>query len=261
LALADFQREINLPLVHVEGDVILLPNFPFGKFGSVKSVAFPLVNRGYGCASVLFSPNGREINELKTFFVQSLKEDNHLNDMDMLGRYQSHYAEKVTVLPSAPPSKKEFQDWVTTEEIELLTSNIQKFAGIFDGMTIGQYLLGEDPNNHFGIRPIYRTQKHHSFNPGASKFSWENEDVKIDSTSGLLSIFALHVHSKDMRAFNYPTNLDFIKSRILSDRKKIKREPIPSLVLEHLPSLFKIKSRRLARKLFDAISELPVRKK
>jgi hypothetical protein len=261
LALADFQKINEMPLVHVEGDVILLPQFPFEKFGSVKSVAFPLVNRGYGCASVLFSPNVREIDELKSFFFQNLKEDNHLNDMEMLGRYQSRYAKKVTILPSVPTNRNEFQDWVTGEEIQLLTSNLQEFGGIFDGMTIGQYLLGEDPNNHFGIRPIYRIQKHHSFNPQASRFSWDDKkELQISSASGPLSIFALHVHSKDMRAFIHPTNLNFIKSRVLSDRKILKREPIPSLILEHLPSLIKIKSRSFARKVLKAISELPARK-
>jgi hypothetical protein len=260
LALADFQKINEKPLVHVEGDVILLPHFPFERFGSVKSVAFPLVNRGYGCASVLFSPHSREVDALKSFFVQNLTENNRLNDMEMLGKYQSCYAKKVTILPSVSTNRNEFQDWVTEEEIQLLTRNLREFGGIFDGMTIGQYLLGEDPNNHFGIRLIYRIQKHHSFNPRASKFSWHDKELQISSKSEPLSVFALHVHSKDMRAFKHPTNLDFIKSRILSDRKKLKREPIPSLILEHLPSLIKIKSRWLARKLFKATAELSSRK-
>jgi hypothetical protein len=256
LALADFQSKYEGPLLHVEGDVLLLPNFPFQLFNSLKTIAYPLVNKGYGCASVLFCPTVSEIEELNHFFVDNLKEENHLTDMDLLGRYQSSHAEKVAVLPSAPPNENEFQDWVTENEFALLSRGSYYFEGIFDGATIGQYLLGEDPHNHFGMRPVYRMQKHHSFNARKGNFFWDRRGLRVVAGNESLSIYAIHVHSKDLRAFQNPSNLEFIKSRTMGDKKKIKYEPIPALVMRLLPSLIIIKVRHVLRSLVKLKSRL-----
>lgn len=249
LAVQDFQEKFQEPLIHVEGDVLLMPNFPFEKLKSVELVSYPLVNRGYGCASTLYSPSNRELSLLRDFFQKEIQTNNSLTDMDLLGMYQESHPERVFCLPSAPRDPDAFNDWVSGHEKDLLSNGFEFFGGLFDGMTIGQFLLGEDPMNHFGRRPIYRSQSHHSYAPSRSTFGWEESGPYIKFRDCRFNIYSLHVHSKDLRVFDKTSGMDLVRKRVLEKSDCVKYEMIPRLMLLLLPSLIEVKCREVLRKV------------
>lgn len=249
LAIFDFQERFQEPLLHVEGDVVLMPTFPFKKFDSINLVAYPLVNRGYGCASTLFSPTLQSISLLRDFFQKEIRVNNSLTDMDLLGLYQEVNPERVCVLPSAPGESDSYNDWVSKEDQELLSKGCQHFGGLFDGMTLGQFLLGEDPRNHFGRRPLYRNQEHHSYTPKSSSFGWDDSGPVIVTQDSKLRIFSLHVHSKDIRVFEPKSGMILIRRRVIEKSNKVRYELIPQLMFLLLPSLIKVRTRRFYKKI------------
>jgi hypothetical protein len=191
-------------LLHVESDVLLLKTFPFERLSNLTGLAFPLVNIGYGVASTLFIKNERAITNLCKITKKLIFTNPNLTDMDVLGSQELYNTEHVDFLPSSAVSRGNFQDWVSEEDMSLMTSRIEYFGGIFDGMTWGQFLTGEDPRNHYGVRPIYRIQQHHSVRTSEFIFSFEKGKLLVRDRKGFVVVLhSLHIHSKDRRYFSW----------------------------------------------------------
>ena len=235
-AINEYCARFNLSnILHLESDVLLMENFPFNRISKLKGIAFPLVNRNYAAASTLFIKDSAAISALCNFTKERIFANPELTDMDILGSNELAKLVDVTYLPTAFGGAHHFQDWVDTEDRESLCLDISEYGGIFDGMTWGQYLTGEDPRNHYGIRKLYRNQSHHSVLISSYKTFFLNNELYAKNEFGTYMIYSLHIHSKDKRLFRSENSYAFLKNRVLNSENGEKREIVWTTAFKFFP--------------------------
>lgn len=241
-AIEEYIRKFNLKnVLQLESDVLLMKNFPFYKLSKLKGLAFPLVNSGYGAASILYIENRTSISSLCKFAKEEIFKNPELTDMDILGSNKLTEIVNVTYLPTAFGEIDHFQNWVTKLDRKKLSSNVSNFGGIFDGMTWGQFLTGEDPRNHYGIRKLFRNQTHHSVLVDTYEIFFDNESLMVKDETSTFEIFCLHIHSKNKQYFDYNDHYTLLKNRISNYMNGQKKEIVWSLAIKFLPIRIKNK--------------------
>jgi hypothetical protein len=188
--------------LHVEADVLLLPNFPIKLFSKIStSLAFPLSTIENAAASTLFIKNFESIKNLVDFAELTAKSEPFSTDMSILALYASKFPERVMLLPTAPNNRNSFTKSTNQNSFSKFTSNSDYFKGIFDANTWGQFLTGEDERNFYGIRRIYHHIPHHAIEP--RKFAIEfNPSVQVKIENLTIDLFSLHIHSKEKALFD-----------------------------------------------------------
>jgi hypothetical protein len=191
----------DISILHIEADVLLLPNFPLDKVNRIDHpLSFPLETFDQAVASTLFIKNKSALEDLISFAVSQAQTDPRVTDMTILAKYRLSHPDRVLVMPTAPRRAEAFIDRSFTKQIEALSENIDYFGGLFDATTWGQYLTGIDERNSRGFRKSYHFQSHHAIDTTAFLFLFENDlTVKISGDS--FHLFALHVHSKNLSLF------------------------------------------------------------
>ena len=223
------------PILHVESDVLLLRNFPFEKFNSLNGLAFPLVNLDYAAASTLYISDFAAASALCEFSRLETYANPKITDMDILGSSLLPERVPVTYLPTAFGGENHFQDWVPPIGRESLTSGVEKFQGIFDAMTWGQYLTGEDPRNNYGKKRIYGVQTHHSVAVDTYRTGFLNGEIIISCECGSYPLYSIHVHSKDLQLFKEVKVQKLLKRRVSETKKGEFTENVWPVVIKFLP--------------------------
>lgn len=239
----------NNSIIHVESDVLLLGNFPFEKFNSIKGLAFPTVNLNYAAASTLYISDFAAANALSEFSRIKMYSNPAITDMEILGSSSLSELVPVTYLPTAFGGEHHFQDWVSSFGRETLKSGIEKFEGIFDAMTWGQYLTGEDPRNNYGKKRIYGIQTHHSLAVDSYRIQYLDGEVNISCECGTFPLYSLHVHSKDLRLFKQAEIDSLLNRRVNEITKGEFSEYIWHIVIKFLPLRIKNLIKKRIRKL------------
>jgi hypothetical protein len=237
-------------IIHLESDVLLMENFPFDKFSNINGLAFPLVNQGYAAASILFIKDHSAISTLCDFTKERISANPELTDMYILGSRDLAQRVEVTYLPTAFGGANHFQNWVRQIDRESLCLGISEFGGIFDGISWGQYLTGEDPRNHYGIRKLYRNQTAHSVAINLFKIFFSNNQLYASSESEIYKIYSLHIHSKDKRMFTSEDDYAFLKDRVLNSEKGEKSEIVWVIAIKFFPLRVKNASKKFVRSAF-----------
>jgi hypothetical protein len=110
-----------------------------------------------------------------------LSENVDLTDMTALSEISGSNCERVEILPTDP-----------------ISSETNRFGGIFDAAAIGMWLNGRDPRNHLGFVKRFLPLPESSVD--ASKLRYKSTLngtlCLINDKEGDLAIFNLHVHSK-----------------------------------------------------------------
>jgi len=215
LVLKDIMQKLSLEsALQVEGDVVLFESFPIETLSRIPNVAFPLTDPTKGVASTLWVGNQKAAKNLESYVMECLSANPYLSDMDILGSYWKERPSEVTILPSNVNDSDFFATDTSQEEKDILAKNIDLFQGIFDGNTIGQFLTGLDPANEWGRRRVFVHQPKHKIDPRKMNFTFENGDLKINSAGKTkVSVFSLHIHSKDPRVFDHSTNKQYFLKR------------------------------------------------
>jgi hypothetical protein len=220
-------------VLHVESDVILMPNFPFKTFTGLEcDLAFPMVDAQHAAASVMYIKNHEAIESFINFIdSEKLRHDD--TDMRILVKYAKENS-NVCILPSRIESE------ISGEGRKSV------FEGVFDGATYGQYLFGLDPRNNLGRRTLFQPLSNHHVK--AHNYSYEvtiinqRYGLQVSSKNGQkYPIYNLHIHSKDLRAFMIKLDEPaFLNHRCKqASAGKIKVEFVPMIFLRELPSILK----------------------
>ncbi len=181
----------------VEADVRLASNFPLQEIQSIdKEIAFPVTQRAIGVPSTLYLKNEIAADFLWSFSIECFQIRNLYSDVEILGKMLEVHPEKVFVLPSGFPNDLAFNESADLELRNLITSGLPLLGGIFDGSTWGQYLLGDDPANRFGLSLVNQNQDHQAVNPSNLKFRTNGGRIIVSSGKVEWPIYSLHVHSK-----------------------------------------------------------------
>jgi hypothetical protein len=233
-ALNEFAKVNDGPFLHVESDVMLLPNFPFESFQAIKEISYPLVDSEYGIASTVYIPDSAKLSLFWEFARSKLSENPILSDMELLGLYQSRYPSRVFVQPSIPPIQDFYSSDTSIERKNLLSSNFEFFGGIFDGMNWGMFLTGEDPRNRFGLRRLFHHQCSLPLNLTSAKFKVVDNQLFCYQGNCLpFPVYSIHLHSKDIRYFH---SQDLLEKRTVQNQDRIQRsEVVPRVMISMLP--------------------------
>lgn len=197
-------------VLHIESDVLVLPSFPFDKFKQIKQgLAFPLESPTLGIASTLFIKNVNAINLLCDFSAAEVKRDPKTTDMKVLGNLYRISPEKVFLLPTFSNRQQVREEFTNLKVVDEILRNGKLFDGIFDSVSIGQFFFGIDPRNNRGFVRHYINDRSHLIEVPKLSFHVYDSGVKVskfltEKPTGQL--YSLHIHSKDLSAFNYPFN-------------------------------------------------------
>jgi len=217
LAIRDLMQEQQISnVLHIEGDVLCFPTFPFEKFKSLKEeLAFPLESPRLGIASILYVRDLKAVKRLCEFALDEVERDPTTTDMRVLGRYREEFKERVLVLPTFTSLEQVNERYINEDLIHEILRSEKLFGGIFDSVSLGQYLFGIDPKNHRGIVKSFLVNSEHLINPQKYRFIDKRDSIAVetDEKNRLSDIYSLHIHSKDISAFSFPRNIGLIMKK------------------------------------------------
>jgi hypothetical protein len=211
-ALGQFHKlQPDRGLLHIESDLILMPNFPWEKFEEIKAVSWMRVNNFNDVAALIYTPNAIETE----FFVEEIRiyaaENPTTTDMFSMSQYSSEHNDRHVYLPSI--TSKSIRSGVDFDPAQ--ETLLELFGGYFDPLALGLWYFGQDPKNTFGRTKRYIDQTHHDYFAPTAQLVFENE--KLLDASGT-QVFALHVHSKDLSLFDPKWRDALVK--VLTDAKQ-----------------------------------------
>lgn len=173
----------NEKILHIESDILLMPNFPLATFGELERISWCAFNDTHDVASILFSPNPAETLWMIEGINNNISTDTRLTDMTALRRLRNEFPKRVSYLNSS--------------------ENSDKFGGIIDAAPIGMWLCGRDPRNHYGVIRRFMKLPESDMDPSAVKYQILGDGVlKASFSDGTTKpILNLHVHSKQKILF------------------------------------------------------------
>ncbi len=212
-ALSKYHSErTRVKLVHIESDVLLLPNFPWDKIGNLEVPAWNPYNDNLDVAGIVYLPTSLVTGQLSDMIWTTIKSNSSITDMQALKQISKAQNPKNRYLPFNPDRD---------------SSKQLGFDGIFDGACIGVWLTGQDPRNHFGstiIHDLDLVERDHTVvDPSRFRYRVTPEgNVLVRGELGAeVPIFNLHIHSKNENLFSDNWKRELERFVILSDSKKI----------------------------------------
>ena len=203
----DLNPEVKV--LHIESDILLLPDFPFNSLASLTKLSWQRVDDERDAASILFTPNNVETTWFVDQFIRLIERQNRITDMSGLRQIRMANNSRIQVLPSFSLSLGSQISWKNVNDTELareLSVDFEILGGIFDPAAFGMWLTGSDPRNYHGKQILFDTKtivRDGTFiNP--SKFFYNlspSRELFISTRFGKARIWSLHVHSKDLRLF------------------------------------------------------------
>jgi len=236
VALADYmQQNPNESILQIEGDVWIAPNFPMHLFEKIEmKYAFPLVSNIEGAASTLYVRDAQSADELLRFSERMLQVNPSGTDMTILGDLARNYPRDCLILPSSISQHNSNQVGNFPQD-EHFSKNLSRFNGIFDGAQWGSYIFGEDPRNHRGIRLLFNRSSPKEVKPWDFVFSSTNLGFPgVQAKNEVIPIFALHIHSKDIRLFKRGKIAKIWAIRIQQEKGGVRREIILNVLVAQL---------------------------
>jgi hypothetical protein len=212
----------NSGIIHLESDVMLMPNFPF-HFFELEKLSWCRYNEIRDVASILYSPDIQKTEWLITQIINSYVLNPTHTDMTILSEISNSHADKVCVLPylgnhEVDLRNKKFN--LKSAGLEISNSDHDP-QGIFDAAPLGMWLCGQDPRNHYGftrfeMRNIIESGDSY-IDPSKFEFSYRTDSgLRISAGSDALSIWNLHIHSKNLKLLS--NNWEAELQRILACR-------------------------------------------
>ncbi len=189
------QKSSESQILHVESDVLLLPNFPFDKFENLQKLAWTNVNETHDAPTLVYFPDKYSSEWLAKQILEEMRISNHLTDMTVLHKIRATHDGLIQVLPTAP--KRNIIE----------NQDIMAIRGIFDAARIGMWLTGQDPRNHFGSLIRHRSILDSEAEP--QKWNFRNDktgNLYASHNGETFPIFNLHIHSKRKSFFTKFSN-------------------------------------------------------
>jgi hypothetical protein len=224
IAIQQYQTDVTQEkILHIESDVMLMPNFPWGKVEELDKLTWLSANSFLDCAALLYSPSSNAMEWL----IEELKKEIVLHadatDMKVLYSIRKKSPEEIKLFPSTSAA---LADELLINDKERFLENTKLtsyFGGIFDVLNMGMWLTGQNPRNQGG--KVIRYEKY---------FTQDND---FDQKSFLLhngclsageqpreNVFNLHVHSKNLRLLSPRWDSELSKlvgeSRTLAEKQR-----------------------------------------
>lgn len=213
-------------LLHVESDVLILPNFPFGTICQSNEILWCRFNESKDVSTLLYLPNLSASITFEKKLFNALGVNNKHTDMTLL----SYLAREDSTIRIFPTFNSKFPELANSLNKSLDFSEYSNctsgnFSGIFDSAAMGMWLTGIDPRNYYGITKIHDRgiiDNGDSYvDPSKYNYSFE-EDCRLFLTNNgvKLEVFCLHIHSKNLKIFGENWKKELTRYTIQSSQKK-----------------------------------------
>lgn len=222
IAIQQYQTEKKQQkLLHIESDVMLMPNFPWDKVADLNNLTWLSANSFLDCAALLYSPS---INASE-WLVQELRKEISVHedttDMKVLYSIRKRSAGEIKLFPSTSPA---IADELLRSDTERFLENIKLtsfFGGIFDVLNMGMWLTGQNPRNQGG--KVIRYEKYFTQDNDfdQNSFKLHNGCLTVGEVPRE-NVFNLHVHSKNMKLLSprWKTEID----RLVGESRTLRRK-------------------------------------
>lgn len=195
----------NDSILHIESDVLFLPNFPIEEIARSTSLMWNPYNENHDVSAILFSPYSNMTDQLLIDIRVRLQRNPKLTDMTVLNEIWRTSDMEIKHFSFTNP--------IFPEMINPLSTPFQGsdegvgYGGIFDGAAIGMWLLGHDPKNNYGKSTLHSRSVIESGNshidPSALRYEMDGNGhlyAVSQSLDGVrIPIWNLHVHSKNLK--------------------------------------------------------------
>ena len=189
------EKNPKAKLLHIESDVLLLPNFPWDKFLTYDSIAWLNVNTTHDVAALVYLPNLMATKSLCDFLRKELSKNPDTTDMHALLSFARSFPQNHRYLPSLNDSNaREAISGLLEENID----SASHFDGFFDPLALGIWYFGQDPKNNYGISTRYIDQKHHFLSATKVHLAFKEGHLKDQLGN---EWFSIHLHSKNLNLF------------------------------------------------------------
>ena len=234
MALCDYVETSHNSVLHIESDVLVSADFPIDEFQTLdRPIAYTMLGNLRAVASIFFLENEKAALHLREYISQSVAQDPSTTDMKILGHYQSQHPEFVRILASFPEAKDEFFFLMPEGIRNDFLYTFGKFKGYFDAADIGQFLMGDDPRNHRGVKYIRSKQTTSYLDPSAITYSYSQSRKFLDLESkSLEKIYSLHIHSKDPQVFNPKKTEKSLINSVLNQMRPEYRKFMPRVFID-----------------------------
>lgn len=193
LYLRDIHKSIGgkSRILHVEGDLLIMPSFPFEEALGSKLKWFEYSELS-DVASLVYSPDLEATNWLYSSLMEEMKLDSQVTDMSALKRIRMKYPNRIETFPDI------FSD-----------STDRKSEDIFDGLSLGEWLCGVDSRNTFGWQFLHENSEFRRAKSSSLREILQDSQFCIGDKGSLVlksgesirEIHSLHIHSKDRKLF------------------------------------------------------------
>jgi len=219
-------------ILHIESDVLLLNGFPVNAFDSLDKLCWLRAHEFGDIATLIYSPNAGESCWLSQEVESLIKNDYFLTDMKALMKIRETNPSRVITAPSMSHqmiNELLKKNTAPKEIMKDLSALSPLFNGIFDPAAIGMWLTGCDPRNHYGFTRIFDTDEvlksRPYIDPSLFNYHSNNSGTLTILVNGIeISIWCLHVHSKDLKLFNIGWESRMLELVNLSKSNKIRTQ-------------------------------------
>ena len=202
-------------VLHVESDVILMPNIPLDKLSQNLKMSWMRVSPDHDIAALIYSPNYLESKWMIECIKNEVLRDHSLSDMRVMSRISQKHPKNVLLLPTL--TQKSLRSSYPVDNYVLENEDlISLFGGYFDALGLGVWNCGLDPRHNYGFTKYFHDFPDYFLDPSKVSLSYSTESYLVDQY--LNSIFSLHVHSKNLNLFSINWEAELIS--ILKNTKK-----------------------------------------
>ena len=216
----------EIPILQVEGDVVLFKNFPFESLHGQNKAQWTPLNDSSDVAALMYFPSRELTHQFCVLLEKELNRWKGHTDMTILRSVSKLMGDRHHYLPlwkSQLPSADRLPD-------RFLSKNVSDV--IFDAATIGMWLTGQDPRNTRGRTVLHREVPDHLVNPSVVRYEWDCRGWPIMIAGNTRAdLCNLHVHSKNMKLFEIDNSLslqDYIRASV-NTKERLEKLSIRSL--------------------------------
>ena len=212
-ALSEFHK--NHPqrkILHIESDVLLLPNFPWDLLSNSELPLWNNYNQERDVSALLYFPDyAKHLKFIEHVQAELVKNPKH-TDMTVLAALRMNDDVDYSLLPSLNPGIMDLLNALSPLNSDFIrhVSRSDVFEnGVFDGAAIGMWLTGHDPRNNYGKALLHDASPLVSgdslIDPRAVAYELDEEGnlfLVSRATGNRVSLWNLHVHSKSLELFS-----------------------------------------------------------
>jgi hypothetical protein len=202
-------QPIEVPLLHIESDVFLTPNFPWEKIEKFNrgQVGWLPYSHEEDVAALMYFRSKAAAKALKEALIKSLEENSSITDMKALRKVFDMLYPRSFYFPIS--GLRNYEDENSRERIPHYLKTMEHteaFGGIFDSLALGMFFTGVDPRNNYGMYILHDEKQYKAagaiINPKKlDLIIVDSNKLFVEDSNKRYLLFNLHLHSKRIELF------------------------------------------------------------